>query len=397
MSDTKTFQRKIDSVIPLSFSDTKEAIIYVRSHANDFHINSTSIGIVGFSAGGTLAVALAYTYSEATRPDFVAAIYPYVDPAFKKAVPADAPPMFIVAASDDQLGLAPHSVALYNDWLMSKHVAELHLYMKGGHGFGMRQQNLPVSTWVDRFGDWLKQMHYIKVNNESNLIKPSAEQIDENKQRQEEQFHSDWANMKRYRQQDSTIRYSSTEEDKVVFMGNSITEGWERADPEFFKRNHYINRGISGQTTPQMLLRFRQDVIDLHPKIVVILAGTNDIAGNTGPTTLEAIYGNIVSMTELAKVNHIKVIISSILPVYDYPWRPGLQPAGKIIRLNHMLKEYAIKNNAIYLDYFSSMADDRNGMKSKYSEDGVHPNASGYKIMEPLVERAISGALNKRN
>lgn len=176
-------------------------------------------------------------------------------------------------------------------------------------------------------------------------------------------------------------------------MGNSITEGWFKADPDFFKGKPYVGRGISGQTTPQMLVRFRQDVIDLKPFAVVILAGTNDIAGNTGPATLEEIFGNIVSMAELASANKIKVILSSILPVFDYPWKPGLQPAEKIVALNKMLKDYAAKTGHIYLDYFSAMADERNGLKKELGYDGVHPNLAGYKVMEPLVEKAINEAM----
>src|SRR5262249_2058195 len=162
-----------------------------------------------------------------------------------------------------------------------------------------------------------------------------------------------------------------------VFMGNSITEGWFKADPEFFKGKSYVGRGISGQTTPQMLVRFRQDVINLKPFAVVILAGTNDIAGNTGPATLEEIFGNIASMAELASSNKIKVILSSILPVFDYPWKPGLQPAEKIVSLNQMIKNYATKNGHIYLDYFSAMADERHGLKKELGDDGVHPNMAG--------------------
>jgi len=178
-----------------------------------------------------------------------------------------------------------------------------------------------------------------------------------------------------------------------VFMGNSITEGWKQLSPEFFKDNPYINRGISGQTTPQMLVRFRPDVVNLNPKVVVILAGTNDIAGNTGPSTLEMIEDNIASMVEIAKANNIKVVLCSVLPVYDYPWMPGLNPAQKIIDLNKWIKEYALTNKIVYVDYFTPMADQHNGLKKEYSEDGVHPNLAGYKVMEPLVELAIEEAL----
>ena len=158
----------------------------------------------------------------------------------------------------------------------------------------------------------------------------------------------------------------------------------------------YVNRGISGQTTPQMLVRFRADVIGLKPAVVVILAGTNDIAGNTGPSTIEMIMDNIVSMTELAQANGIKVVLSSVLPVFDYPWKPGLNPAEKIAALNKFIKNYADKNGIVYLDYYSSMVDERKGLKDEYTSDGVHPNEAGYKVMEPLAEEAIEKVLNQK-
>jgi lysophospholipase L1-like esterase len=179
-------------------------------------------------------------------------------------------------------------------------------------------------------------------------------------------------------------------------MGNSITEGWLKSDPGFFEGKAYLNRGISGQTTPQMLIRFRQDVIDLQPTVAVLLAGTNDIAENKGPTTLEAIYENIVSMAELAKVHHIRMVICSVLPVYDYPWRPGLQPAEKIYKLNQMLESYCRQENITYVDFHTPMADDRKGLKIIYGEDGVHPNLTGYRFMEPLVKAGIDEALKKK-
>jgi len=199
----------------------------------------------------------------------------------------------------------------------------------------------------------------------------------------------DWANLDNYKSDNKELGLPSANENRVVFMGNSITEGWSRASPKFFEGKHYINRGISGQTTAQMLVRFRQDVIKLKPSVVVILAGTNDIAGNTGPVTLEMILDNIISMTELAKSNGIKVILCSVLPAFDYPWSPGKQPFDKIPRLNEMIRNYAEDNQLIYLDYFSKMADERMGLKEEYSSDGVHPNNAGYKIMEPLVDDAL--------
>src|SRR5574338_825655 len=201
--------------------------------------------------------------------------------------------------------------------------------------------------------------------------------------------NNDWANLNRYKDENLKLGITSTNEKRIVFMGNSITEGWIIADRDFFNGKPYINRGISGQTTPQMLVRFRQDVVNLKPASVVILAGTNDIAGNTGLSTLEMIEDNIASMVEIAKSNGIKVILCSVLPAYDYPWKRGLNPAEKIVALNEWIKEYSDKNEISYVDFFTSMADERNGLKQDYSDDGVHPNLAGYKIMEPILESAI--------
>ena len=206
-------------------------------------------------------------------------------------------------------------------------------------------------------------------------------------------FGQDWANLNKYKEANFLLNVDMKSDQRVVFMGNSITEGWVHMRPDFFTQNPYIGRGISGQTTPQMLVRFRQDVIDLNPAAVVILAGTNDIAGNTGPMTLEEILGNIKGMAELASANEIKVVLCSVLPAYDYPWRPGLKPNEKIPALNAMIETYAKSRGHVYLDYFAAMADDRNGLPKIYAEDEVHPTLAGYKVMEPLVKSAIEEAL----
>ena len=216
-------------------------------------------------------------------------------------------------------------------------------------------------------------------------------------QKNHSQNWNEFANTSRYDKANLELKLHTKAKNRVVFMGNSITEGWVIMRPEFFKNRHYINRGIGGQTTPQMLLRFRPDVIDLNPKVVIILAGTNDIAGNTGYTSLETIIDNIKSMAEIANANGIKVIISSILPAIDYLWKPGLDPATKIITINKALKEYAKENNFIYLDYYSAMEDGRGGLKVPdytAANDLVHPNKAGYLVMEKLAEKAIAKALN---
>jgi lysophospholipase L1-like esterase len=207
----------------------------------------------------------------------------------------------------------------------------------------------------------------------------------------------DFANITRFDKANLELVLHTKPDNRIVFMGNSITEGWIQMRPEFFKDRDFINRGIGGQTTPQMLLRFRQDVVDLNPKAVVILAGTNDIAGNTGYTSLETIIGNIKSMAEIANANDIKVIISSILPAIEYLWKPGLDPASKIITINKALKAYAEENNFIYLDYYSAMVDDKGGLKVPdytAANDLVHPNKAGYLVMEELAEKAIKKALH---
>lgn len=212
---------------------------------------------------------------------------------------------------------------------------------------------------------------------------------------QDNQLRTDWANLKKYSTENDNLKSQSPGEKRVVFMGNSITELWKVIDSSFFINKPYINRGISGQTSPQMLVRFRQDVIALKPSVVVILSGINDIAENTGPIPLVDIFGNIISMVELARVNKIRVVLSSVLPAYDFPWRPGLQPAEKVIKLNAMIKEYCQKNNIVYVDYYSEMVDERKGLDKKFTDDGVHPTIAGYKIMEPLVEKAIAAALSQ--
>jgi lysophospholipase L1-like esterase len=206
----------------------------------------------------------------------------------------------------------------------------------------------------------------------------------------------DWANLERYRAANSKLSLLENNEDRIVFMGNSITEGWINIRPDFFKGKPYINRGIGGQTTPQMLIRFKQDVIDLKPAVVVILAGINDIAGNTGPSSIKMITDNIFSMAELAKANGIKVILCSVLPASDFPWRPGMNPGPKVVELNGHLEGYSQANDLIYVDYFSAMVDNANGLKNKLGTDGVHPNVAGYLIMEPLLEKGIAQALKQR-
>jgi lysophospholipase L1-like esterase len=198
----------------------------------------------------------------------------------------------------------------------------------------------------------------------------------------------------RFQEADLKLGPPAPGENRVVFMGDSITEGWHFDGPSpAFAGKPYINRGISGQTTPQMVLRFHQDVIALQPRVVVILAGTNDIAGNTGPMTLEQTEDNLAAMAEMATVNHIRVVLCSVLPAFDYPWQPGLTPAAKINTINAWIKVYAEKHGYIFVDYHSAMKDERDGLPVNLSRDGVHPAPAGYAVMAPLVEAGIAKAL----
>lgn len=204
----------------------------------------------------------------------------------------------------------------------------------------------------------------------------------------------DWPQLGRYAAADAAL--PANEPGRVVFYGDSITDAWVRNGGKFFPGKPYVNRGISGQTTEQMVVRFRQDVVNLHPVAVVILAGTNDIAGNTGPESPETIEDGFRSMVDLARANNIKIVLASVLPAARYPWRPGVpDPPGRIRALNDWLKSYAASQNLAYLDYYSAMADANGGMKPGISIDGVHPNAAGYAIMEPLAEAALAKALGQ--
>lgn len=214
----------------------------------------------------------------------------------------------------------------------------------------------------------------------------------------------DWPALARYREDNNKVAPSTKHELRVVFMGDSITDSWDNpTNGGFFPGKPYINRGISGQTTPQMLIRFRRDVIELRPKAVVILAGTNDIAGNTGPTTREAIQDNLSSMAELATAHGIRVVFASLLPVSDYEIRDGKpivqtvrRPPAQILALNQWMKDYAATHRHGYLDYFSAMVDEKGFLKDELSNDGLHPNPQGYAVMAPLAEAAIATSLKRR-
>ena len=223
----------------------------------------------------------------------------------------------------------------------------------------------------------------IRVSNENEIDKSESSAINQ-----------DWPNLGFYEQDNFKLK-SKSKKDRVVFMGDSITEGWSQLDPVFFSKSNYINRGIGGQTTPQMLIRFKPDVIDLDPSLILLLAGTNDIAGNTGSSTIKMITDNLFSMAELAKANGIKIALSSILPVYNYPWNENIiKPYKTISKINSSLKDYVRKNDLLYIDYFDQMVNKKEGLKSEYTTDGVHPSVEGYKVMSRIANEFISHNLN---
>jgi len=220
---------------------------------------------------------------------------------------------------------------------------------------------------------------------------PMARPLDKSLNAHDQQLLTDFGWLARFKEANLKLPPPAAGENRVVFMGDSITEGWHL--DESFPGKPYINRGISGQTSPQMLVRFRQDVIDLKPKVVVILAGTNDIAGNTGPMTLEQTENNLASMADLAAANHIKVVLCSVTPAFDFPWQRGLEPAPKIDTLNAWIKKYAAEKGYVYVDYHSALKDAEDGLPPALSKDGVHPLPAGYAIMAPLAEAGIAKAL----
>jgi lysophospholipase L1-like esterase len=225
-----------------------------------------------------------------------------------------------------------------------------------------------------------------------------TEELERYRRSKEPILRDDFGELQRYRAADAQLKPPAAGENRVVFMGDSITDIWPLA--EYFPGKPFINRGIGGQTTPQMLVRFRQDVIDLQPKVVVILAGTNDIAGNTGPMRLEDIEADYASMADLARANGIRVVFSSVLPIHNYTPQSqnffAQRSPEKILELNRWLKNYCAAHGTLYLDYFSAMVDDKGLLRKDLADDGLHPNKAGFKIMAPMAEAAIEKALEEK-
>jgi len=410
-----------------ALQDARRALGIVRSHATEWHIDPQRIGVLGFSAGAHLAAALSTHFEQrlydsvdaadqvSCRPDFAVIVYPgYLAIAEQNFAPnADiqvsdkTPPSFIVQAEDDPVHV--ENATVYFQALKNAKVpAELHIFAEGGHGYGLRRTALPVTAWPKVVESWLGTIQVLPASASSTQeqlpadVAAALDRLTPYQKSQLERVYNDWAFLAKYRDADKELPAPAPGETRVVFMGDSITEGWGRKGTatspdrgEFFPGKPYLNRGISGQTTPQMLVRFRQDVIELKPKVVVLLAGTNDVAENTGKMTLGEIGNNIASMSELARANGIRVVLCSVLPASDFWWHKGLEPAPKIKALNAWISEYAAKNGFVYVDYYSHMANNEGGLKAELSPDGVHPNKAGYEVMGPLAEAGIAEALKK--
>lgn len=290
-------------------------------------------------------------------------------------------PLLIEDGSSDAAAI----LNFYTERIKAAGNAELHLH----------QQTVPDSVLNSELINWMSGLGLLApVSNEKTVAQKNRENWANFMKIIDDRLHNDWAWLKRFEADNDHMTAPASGEKRVVFLGNSITEGWINKDPDFFHDHGYINRGIGGQTTPQMLVRFREDVVNLNPKVVVILAGINDIAQNTGPSRLENVAGNIISMAEIAKANSIKVILCSVLPAYAFPWHPGIDPAPSIIKLNGILQDYAKKNKLGFVDYYPAVVDEKRAFKKDLAIDGVHPNLAGYKVMEPLAEAAIENALS---
>jgi cyanophycinase len=394
--------------------DVQRAIQVVRERAAEWGLRSNRIGVLGSSAGGHLASTAGTHWQKAyidnpgntsLRPDFMILNYPVISFSdslthagsrasligtrqfsgsekelrlsaedirnFSNELQVDGrtPPTFITAPLTDKVVPVGNTLAFVAALQQNNVPVESFIYASGEHGYGMINPAARMQ-WMESCVAWMKRMDYIPQNR-------------------------DWANLGRFASQNERLGAVMEGEKRVVFMGNSITEGWSSLDPAFFTGKPYVNRGIGGQTTPQMLVRFRQDVVDLKPAVTVLLAGTNDIAGNTGPMTLEQTRDNIVSMCELARSNGIRVVLCSVLPAFDFGWSPGREPAEKIVRLNAMLRAYAQSEGIVWVDYHSALKDERDGLRKEFGEDGVHPNLNGYRVMGPLVEEGIRKALGQ--
>lgn len=382
------------SVFPYVTADGQAAVAYLREHARQFNLKTDQIGIIGFSAGGDVTMRTALSGEGNSRPNFAAPIYPAMIDLADAAVPTDTIPLFVAVAADDQLGLMPASLKLFEKWTAAGQPAELHAYERGGHGFGMLKQHLPSDDWPKRFRAWLKLHGYLlklDPNKYERLYGQDA--VERGKLDKIKQMQTDYSQLSRYREANEALPKPKPREQRVVLIGNSITDAWASLDSTFFVENNFVGRGISGQTSPQLLLRFRQDVLGLSPHTVVIHIGTNDVAENTGPYDPEYTMSNIRSMVELAQSNNVKVILASVLPATKFEWNRGLgDRSSMIINLNQRLAAYAKSAGIPFVDYHTALSNTKGGMEPEFAADGVHPTTQGYEVMKSLLLPVVKHA-----
>lgn len=384
MENTQALDTENQPYIELALVDGLKAVEYVREHAEEMKLNPDKIGFMGFSAGGTLTMSVVYNGNQKSKPNFVAPIYAYEPAIIGSDVPSEKTPIFITVAGDDQLGMMPMSISIYKQWFEAGQPAELHIYEKGGHGFGMRKQKLPVDTWYERFGDWLWTQGLRDKIRPSKYEKIFGQwEVAQGEKEAGNRLRQDMGGVNRYA---ASNKKEMGKKINAVLIGDSITDAWYSLDSSFFKQNNLLGRGISGQTSTQLLIRFRQDVIDLKPEKVLIHIGTNDVAENTGPYSQKLTLGNIESMIDLAEKNGIKVVLASVLPATRFEWRLGLgDKSAEIVELNQHIKALAKKRGLVYIDYHSALKNKENGLDPEYAEDGVHPTLKAYGIMGKLV------------
>lgn len=388
--------------VPLA--DACQAMELLRDSASAWNLEGDKIGVMGFSAGGHLAASLCTKYtSPKARPDYGVLIYPVISSdstiwhkgSFKNLVGETAmteqfakwsiehcvtpqtPPCLLVACEDDKTVPVENSLRMYRALRDNKVEAEMVLVPQGGHGWGFEKQ-IPKRDLVDAS---ITQFIYAQLGDKKNaeIVRIYRENI-----RREERA-ADWAKYYRYQKQNDSIIANHIPV-KAVFLGNSITSNWGKWRPEFFEKYNCAARGISGQTSYQMLVRMQADVIDLHPKMVFLLVGTNDIACNNGPISDEHFMQNVRSICELAVAHHIKPMICSILPHRAFNWNHDVTGVTeRVDRVNALLKAYAKEKGYTYIDYNSAMRDEDGGMRPELSNDGVHPYKEAYEIMESLV------------
>ena len=391
--------------IPLH--DALQSIRILRDSAEVWKTPDATIGVIGFSAGGHLAASLLTHYTDSvTRPDFGILVYPVISMdstithagsckqllgsqpteeqrllwSAEKQVTPQTPPCLIVACQDDPTVKIENSIRFYQALTANNVPSSLLIVPLGKHGWGFSRQFQDrdhIDKLISAFIATSCKEDYQSMHIRKETL------FDRNKRTR------DWAKFRRYADSNAELVTNKTKVN-AVFYGNSITYNWAKMRPEFFHSHGFVGRGISGQTSSEMLVRFRQDVIELHPKNVVILCGTNDIAQNNGTISLENTMGNIISMCELAKANKIRPVLCSVLPARSFRWNPFVVDAPQQIQaLNEMIKAYAAKNKILYVDYYSAMVDTDGGLKKGLSKDEVHPLEAGYAIMEPIILKTL--------